>query len=108
MIFVVNKKTHTSQKNDVYIGRGSPLGNIYDFKHSNHPQVKHIVKNREEAIEKYADYIKNKINKDDAEITNELAHILHVQEKYKNVNLVCYCAPEKCHGDILKQLLEQI
>lgn len=68
---------------DIYIGRGSKWGNPY-----------HIGKlTREEAIEKYREWILNK---------PELLKDLH---ELKNKRLGCFCKPLDCHGDILIELI---
>ena len=53
---------------------------------------------REESIEKYEEYICEKIKED--------------PEKYnlgelKGKRLGCWCCPKKCHGDVLKRLVEE-
>ncbi len=53
----------------------------------------------EERIEKYRVYIIEKLNKD-KELVNELM-------KLKGKNLGCWCKPEKCHGDVLVELISQ-
>jgi len=65
---------------DVYIGRGSKWGN--PFKIGVHG-------NREEVIAKYEKYL---ISSD--ELLSSLSELKHK-------NLVCYCHPNSCHGDIL-------
>jgi hypothetical protein len=65
---------------DVYIGRGSKWGN--PFKIGVHG-------NREEVIAKYEEYLMN---------SNELLSSLN---ELKHKNLVCYCNPQSCHGDVL-------
>ena len=70
---------------DVYIGRPSKWGNPFK-----------ISKNvsREEAISKYEAYIMS--NPDLIEALPELI----------GKRLGCFCAPEPCHGDILKIMVE--
>lgn len=55
---------------------------------------------REEVIEKYEKYIKEKII-----VNNELKEELI---KMKNKNLGCWCYPEKCHGDILINIINNL
>ena len=68
------------ESNDVYIGRGSKWGNPYVIGKDG---------NRDEVIEKYRLYI---------ERTPEL---LCAISELKGKNLVCFCKPQRCHGDIL-------
>ena len=64
----------------MYIGRGSKWGNPYVIGKDG---------NRDEVIEKYRLYI---------ERTPEL---LCAISELKGKNLVCFCKPQRCHGDIL-------
>lgn len=76
---VYNKK-YSTPKNSVYIGRPSKWGN---------PFVIGKDGDRETVVSKFAEYI----------LSNDcLMKQLH---ELKGKDLVCYCAPELCHGDIL-------
>jgi hypothetical protein len=99
MIQVVNSKHHVPNGTDIeiYIGRGSPLGNPYRINHRT---------TREEAIAKYAEYLPEKIKAKDKPICNEL-NLIWQMAKRGNVNLVCFCKPEACHGDVIKKLVEE-
>ena len=84
-IQVVNK--HTIERlmpSDVYIGRPGPYGN---------PFVIGPDRSRAQAIDEYRDWIAAR-----PEIVTQLA-----LEQPKR--LVCYCAPQPCHGDVLAELL---
>lgn len=52
---------------------------------------------RNEVIEKYKIYIINRL-KNENDLLKELL-------KLKNKNLGCWCYPERCHGDILKEII---
>ncbi len=96
-----NLKEWINSPNNVYIGRkgvvfidgiryppnGSPFCN--PFKEGS----------LEERIDKYRDYIIEKLNAD-KELFKELM-------KLKGKNLGCWCKPEKCHGDVLVEMLTQ-
>lgn len=91
-IHVVNKHHGTK---GIYIGRGSPLGNPYviDANHS-----------RDWVINEYRAYLKRKIHSNDHKICTALNLIC--DEVLKGpVNLVCYCAPKPCHGDVIKEFI---
>jgi hypothetical protein len=87
---------------NVYIGRSSkhpsPLGNPY-------PILAH--RTRDEACDQYEDYIMEKLNKGDSAIRMELNRIGSMLLKGKNVNLTCYCAPKRCHGEFIKQIIDE-
>ena len=53
---------------------------------------------REEILVKYKDYIVNKL-KNDKELVMELLSL-------KGKNLGCWCCPERCHGEILLELID--
>lgn len=96
MITVVNKKYHTPTDLDIYVGRGSPLGNPKPITH---------LTTREEAIYYYKGYICEKIEKKDLTICQELNRIYRLAKR-GDVNLVCFCVPDDCHGNFIKQLIE--
>jgi len=70
---------------DVYIGRGSKWGNPYIIGRDG---------DREEVIEKYRQYIVMR-RKD----------LLNSLEEIKGKRLGCWCAPKKCHGNVLIDLI---
>jgi len=110
-INIVNKHKHVPQINDIYIGRGSVLGNIYTHLKLNKTKVLIQVKTREEAISKYKewlyDILENKQNLIKyTNIVNELNRIKVWAERENGVNLVCFCSSEnECHGGIIKKLI---
>lgn len=56
--------------------------------------------NRDEVINKYKNYIKDKI-KNDKSLEQEL---INMKEK----NLGCWCYPEPCHGNVLLELINEL
>lgn len=78
---------------DVYIGRGSIWGN--PFSHKEGTKALYVVPSREEAIQKYEEWIKNK-----PELLSRLSEL-------KGKTLGCWCSPKSCHGDVLIKLVEQ-
>jgi hypothetical protein len=66
------------------------------------------VATREEAVEKYREWFhKERVN--NMHMYAQLSMIFHsmILER-KDVNLVCYCAPKSCHGEIIKEYLESL
>lgn len=88
MTKVVNK--HHKVPYDVYIGRGSIWGN--PFSHMENTQAQFKVGTREEAVEKYHEWIMTK------------PHLLKQLHELKGKTLGCYCHPKPCHGDVLVEL----
>ena len=72
----------------VYIGRPSIWGN---------PFVIGKDGNRDAVIEKYRNWL---LSKPDL--------VQKVKTQLKGKDLVCFCAPAKCHGDILLQIANEI
>ena len=105
MINVVNKKTHEETPYDYYIGRPSPIGNPYShLPHSIH--AKYIVDTRDEAINNYEEWLKYKIMEKDPVILKELKKIIDFYKTKGEINLLCWCDPKRCHGDVIKKFLE--
>jgi len=69
--------------NYLYIGRGSPWGN---------PFVIGVDGSRIEVIQQYSQYA----------INTQYFHDAITEFVFCDKKLVCYCAPNNCHGDFLK------
>lgn len=105
--YVKNKEITTTVVNcryqdfDVYIGRGkcpksnthSIWGNPFGFKPNTNAQI--IVASREEAITAYGEWIKQQ------------PHLLSKLCELKGKRLGCWCRPDRCHGDILVELIKE-
>lgn len=81
---VLNKAIHGNPLNSVYIGRPSKWGN---------PFVIGKDGTREDVIERYKQYLFSR---------KDLLMI--VKTELRGKDLVCWCSPEACHGDILLEL----
>lgn len=86
---VWNKHHNNAPAGAVYIGRGSPWGNPYT--HREGTRAKFVVASREEAVSAYERSLTDG-QKD--QIRKELA----------GKHLVCFCAPNACHGDVLLRI----
>ena len=89
------RKPNEIGPNEVYIGnhtrngwRGSKWGNPYKIDRPGKPRDG----TRDEVIAKYRAYILGK---------PELLAALH---ELRGKDLMCWCAPERCHGDVLLEL----
>lgn len=87
---VVNMK---NDPYDIYIGRGSKWGCPYTIIKDRPTLAKEIVDSKEEALAKYKEYVLN---------TPELMESL---DELEGKTLGCFCKPEKCHGDVLLELM---
>lgn len=106
MIKVVNKYKHTPTENDVYIGRGSILGNPYTSIKSKQTKAVCVCDSREESINSFDIYIQEQLANKNLEICNEFNRIWKMA-KGNGVNLVCFCKPKDCHGDIIKRIIDE-
>lgn len=89
---IVNMK---DEPYDIYIGRGSKWGCPYTVIKDRPTLAKEIVDTKEEALEKYKAYVLAS-----PELMNSL-------DELEGKTLGCFCKPEKCHGDVLLELLTQ-
>jgi len=105
MIRVVNKKTHKPTPNDIYIGRPSVLGNPFTSIRDKKTLARYVCNTREESIQKYRAWLE-KENHFDTSVYSELIALRSLYNTDHDINLVCWCAPLSCHGDILKEFIE--
>jgi hypothetical protein len=80
-------KKGSEHADSVYIGRGSPWGNRYKIgEHGDRAEViRKFRKYAEAVILEYPDWLEPLVGKD----------------------LVCYCAPLACHGDVLIEMINK-
>ena len=86
---VVNKRTHVSAAEDKYIGRPSMGGN---------PFVMGRDGTRKEVIAQFKTYAIQRMKTD-------IIFAAYVRS-LRGKTLVCWCAPQACHGDVLLELAE--
>lgn len=101
-ITVVNK--HHGKIGE-YIGRGNPLGNR--FSHMQNTRAEFIVGSRDEAVDRYEGWLTERMEVRDQEILTELYRLKQLAESGP-LNLVCFCAPRRCHGDVVKKVIEKL
>lgn len=78
---------------DIYIGRPSKWGNPFTHIKDKHTKAEFIVDTREEAIERYREWILNQ------------PELLSSLNELDGKTLGCWCKPKDCHGDVLIELL---
>lgn len=88
---VYNKHHGDAPKTAVYIGRGSPFGNPYLIGESLFGTL-----SREEAVDLYEDDVK-----DDEEFQQ------FIKKHLRGQDLLCFCKPKRCHGDILLKIANE-
>ena len=84
----VLNRHHTPKPEGVYIGRGSPFGNPFRIGEDG---------TREEVIEAYREVFY---------AMPELQAL--ARKKLLGKDLVCYCAPLPCHGDVIAEYLDSL
>lgn len=107
MIMVIHKKNQERfpKSERVYIGRGSCLGNPFTSIQDRPTLASEVVGSRDESIAKYKEYLLQKIAEKDAFVCMELNSIYQRAQRGR-VYLVCYCSPKRCHGDVIKELID--
>jgi hypothetical protein len=92
-IIIQNKNNYT--KNGIYIGRPSIFGNPFIInKHGS----------RDDVIKKYENYFNNKIE-NDLNFQNEIVNLFLELKNTKQLTLICWCYPQRCHGEVIKNFL---
>lgn len=81
---------------EVYIGRPSRWGN--PFTHKDGTRAEYVVGTRDEAVERYRAWLWAEIRDGRIELS-ELAAL-------RGKTLGCWCAPARCHGEILAAAAE--
>lgn len=92
MCKVLNKRTNGVPAGAVYVGRPTKWGNPYT--HLEYGLGAHKVASRDEAVDAYEQALLRKFERDpDAK--------RRLQEELRGKDLVCWCAPQRCHADVL-------
>ena len=87
MAKVLNKHIDKIPADAVYIGRGSKWGNPFVIGRDG---------SREDVIDSYYDYIM-----DNTELFDD------AKKELRGKDLVCFCKPKACHGDILLKIANE-
>lgn len=108
MINTVNRYKHKSTPADYTISRPSPLGNPFTHITNGKTLAKFMVASRDEACDSYEKYLREKIAAGDTEVLKALRKIKLIEKEFGYVNLVCFCAPQRCHGHSIEKILTEI
>lgn len=103
-IIVVNKHHLSSNRYctdtvRVPIHRGTPLGNPF-------PMENRSQEERNRVCNLYEEWIEPKLLDKGAEL-RQFEELLQIVRDGKDLELECFCAPKRCHGDTIKRLLEE-
>ena len=102
-IHVVNKYKTEPTSCDVYIGRGSVFGNPYSHLKSAFDDIIKV-ETREEAIENFREYFQDAMigcGCKHGKLQQKVRELIVRLRLGEHINLVCYCAPKPCHGQII-------
>ena len=86
---------------DVYIGRavygteGSPLGNPF-------PLSKY---SRDKSVDNYHTWLIVQVVTGNKPVIKELERLVAILKEHKKLRLFCWCAPLRCHGDVIKSCI---
>jgi hypothetical protein len=94
MIRVVNKKTYKGD--GVYVGRPSALGNPFVIGRDG---------SRDEVIAKYKEWLAKALMNNPA-VRDTFMQLVSFYRDFGELTLVCFCKPQKCHADIIKEFIE--
>lgn len=89
---VLNKRHKNSSTNSIYIGRPSKWGNPFTHMPDGKTIAKYRVGSRDEAVEAYRAWIMQQ------------PALLADLDELAGKDLVCWCKPASCHGDVLLEL----
>lgn len=101
MIRVVNKRyKYVAADNEVlvYVGRPSALGNPFPM---------HNESERDHVIAQYRRWLDAQRRTNGA-AWREVERLAQQAASGKSLALQCYCAPRKCHADVIKSAIEYI
>ena len=104
---IVNKYRHEPTSDDVYIGRGSLFGSPYSHLPSEKENVT-LCDTREEAIDAYKKYFHDIIDSCGCKHKQFKGQLREMIVKLKlggEINLICFCKPKACHGDVIKDYI---
>ena len=93
-ILVLNKRSAGTRGE--YVGRPSPLGNPFKLKRES---------GRDEVIAQYENWLRERITARDQRVCDELNRLYVIARDTGLLELVCWCAPKRCHADVIRKVL---
>lgn len=102
MIKIVNKKADNSD--GYFIGRPGPLGN--PFSHLPNTLAAFRVASRDEAVERYREWLLTQLQ-GNTEACRAFWDLVQFYKDFGELTLVCWCVPKRCHGEVIKELIEK-
>lgn len=73
------------------------------------PFVLHNEDERDYVCDEYEKYFYEQIENKNIEFIDELNRLIDIYNKYKKLNLFCFCYPKRCHAETIKEyILKQV
>ena len=82
-----------------YIGRPDPLGNPFVIGEDG---------DRAEVIAKYKIWLRDQYYSLNIRVVTSIDRLVTVFLEGQDITLVCWCAPAPCHGDVIKEFVEEL
>ena len=107
-IYVYNrtKEDYSDKPGNYACYRPSILGNPYYWEKDKKTLASFVVKTRDEAIDRYSSYF-DRMYKGNAPFKYIVDEIYERYKRGEDIYLECYCQPERCHCDVIKDKLEK-
>lgn len=83
----------------VPIHRGTPLGNPFKM-------LSYNQKERDRVCDVYEVWIKSRLLEPGAEL-DYFNRLVDLAKANRDIELVCFCSPKRCHGETIKRLIEE-
>lgn len=106
IVYNRTKEDHSLNHNNIPIYRPNILGNPFTDIKDKATKAQYVVKNRDEAIERYSEYF-DVMYGSNIEFTKAVDEIYEKYKRGEDVYLECYCAPRRCHGDVIVEKLRK-
>lgn len=106
IVYNRTKEDHSLNRNNIPIYRPNILGNPFTDIKDKATKAQYVVKNRDEAIERYSEYF-DVMYGSNIEFTKAVDEIYEKYKRGEDVYLECYCAPRRCHGDVIVEKLRK-
>lgn len=85
---------------NVYVGRGSPLGNPEPMKDKSDAE-------RNRVCDFYESWLADRLIELESPQYNEMVHLYRLAKADQDIHLQCYCgANKRCHAETIKKRLE--
>lgn len=106
IVYNRTKEDHSQEPGNYPAYRPSILGNPYTHIKDKKTLAMFVVKSRDEAIDRYDAYF-DRMYKGNAPFKFIIDEIYEKYKRGEDIYLECYCKPERCHCDIIKEKLEK-